>query len=115
MTKRTTRNYNEVEKIITKTRRKKVKTQRIDPSEVKGIIDSVGDKFFTVSFVKRTDNTLRTMNCRRGVRKGITGNGRRSHKKGLMSVYDMVNKGFRNINLSGVKSITAKGVKYVVA
>jgi hypothetical protein len=91
-----------------------MRTKRIDASEVKSVIDSIGDKFFTVSFVKRTDNTLRTMNCRRGVRKGVKGTGHRSHKKGLYTVYSMGDKAWRNINLSGVRTIVANGVKHIV-
>jgi hypothetical protein len=89
-------------------------TKQISPEEVQNVIESAGNKFFTVMFVKRTDNTLRTMNCRKGVKTGVKGTGHRSHKSGLVTIYDMTNKGFRNINLSGVRSISANGTKYVV-
>jgi len=92
-----------------------MKTKKIDSSEVKKIIDDAGGRFFTVCFVKRTDNTLRTLNCRRGVKKGIKGTAHRSHKKGLVTVYSSHDKGYRHINLSGVRYVISGGVKYVVS
>ena len=91
----------------------KMKVKYIGPEDVRETLDSIGDKFFGVTFVKRTDNTVRNMNCRRQVRKGIKGRKRStSRKTGLYLVYDMVEKGFRTINLSGVRSIRIDGVEY---
>ena len=74
-------------------------------------------KFMTVSFTKRGDNTLRVMNCRTGVSKGVKGvkGVRRARKNtGLMTVYDMVEHDFRNINVSGLRSLKIGGRNYKV-
>lgn len=92
-----------------------MKVKYIESSEVEATMDSAGDTFFSVIFVKRGDNSLRHMNCRRGVKKGIKGTRRRtSRKTGLMPVYDMVEKGFRTVNLSGVRKIRISGTEYRV-
>ena len=89
-------------------------TKKISPTEVEATIAKAGSRFFSVTFVKRTDNSIREMNCRRGVKKGVKGGGRKTRKPGLLSVYDMVEKGFRTINLSGVKRVRIAGVEYRV-
>ena len=68
--------------------------------------ESVNDgKFFTVEFRKRTDGTVRTMNCRRGVSKGVKGVGMSYDpaKKNLLVVYEIVagkeENHFRMVNL----------------
>jgi len=91
-----------------------MKVQKIQPQDVEKVLDKAGSQFFTVEFVKRTDNTLRTMNCRRGVKKGIKGTGSKKQKSGLYTVYDMVEKGWRTINVSGVRVIRMKGIEYRV-
>jgi hypothetical protein len=92
-----------------------MKVKYIESSEVVETIGLAGDTFFSVTFVKRGDNSLRHMNCRRGVKKGIKGTRRRtSRTTGLMSVYDMVEKGFRTVNLSGVRKIRISGTEYRV-
>lgn len=87
---------------------------------------------FTVDFVKRGDGTIRTMNCRRGVKKGVTGAGQPYDPaaKNLLTVYDMQkldpssshNKGkspeemekgaFRNINLDALVGLRMGGKTY---
>lgn len=87
---------------------------------------------FTVDFVKRTNNELRTMSCRRGVKKGVKGVGQSydPKAKNLLTVYDMQkldpsresNKGksveemekgaFRNINLEGLVAVRMGGKSY---
>ena len=79
-------------------------------------------KVFTVEFVKRTDNTLRRMNCRRGVTKGVKGVGLAYDpaEKNLLGVYDMQaiedgkdEKGaFRMINLETLKTLKMNGKAY---
>jgi len=58
-------------------------------------------RIFSATFVKK-DGTIRTINCRRKVTKGVTGKGLafKPSDKGLMVVFDMVNDGFRMINLN---------------
>lgn len=77
---------------------------------------SAKGSFFSVTFVKRTDNTLRKMNCRLGVRKFLKG-GKLPYdplEKGLLPVYDVVKKGYRTINLETVTELSVGGKSYVV-
>lgn len=80
------------------------------------------DKFFTVTFVKRTNNMVRTMTARRGVKKGVKGVGHsfKPEDKNLLCVYD-VNKmvegtdnrgAFRMINLDALLSCKVHGQYY---
>ena len=64
-------------------------------------------KIFSATFEKK-DGTIRTINCRHNVRKGVKGVGYSFDpmSKGLLSVYDMQNDGFRFINLE--KLVEAK-------
>lgn len=71
---------------------------------MKTLIDSTKGKFFVVQFIKK-DSTVRRMVCRLGVKKGLTGTGRTWEKENLITVYDVVNKGYRNVNLETVQSI----------
>ena len=77
------------------------------------ITDSKG-KFITVTFVKRTNNKLRTMNCRVGVMKDLKGKRIRKIKPGLVRVWDTTKKQYRNINISGLRSVKANGAEYIV-
>lgn len=70
-------------------------------SETKG-------KIFSVSFIKK-DNTLRKMRCRTGVTKHLQGGGELAYdpiEKGLLSVFDMENQGYRMINLRTIVNIS---------
>jgi|TARA_Y100000310_G_scaffold219501_1_gene220900 hypothetical protein len=72
-------------------------------------------KVFGVTFIKRSTGEIRNGSYRTGVRKGVTGEGRKfdPEEKGLFGVYDM-NNGFRFISLEGLLSITVGGVTYIV-
>ena len=89
-------------------------TQTISPQYAAQMIQDAGGKFFTVTFVKRTDNSIRTMNCRRGVKKGVKGIGQKTKTTGLVTVYDVKNKSYRRINLSGIRSLRMRGTEYRV-
>jgi hypothetical protein len=95
-----------------------------------------GGQLFTVDFVKRTakpgEPSLRTMNCRRGVKKGVKGVGQSYDpaSKNLLTVFDMqkmdpkapynagksveeMEKGaFRNINLDALVALRMAGKSY---
>ena len=64
-------------------------------------------KFFTVVFIKRSDGTVRKMNCRTGVRKNLLSQELRFNptKKGLKNVYDMKKRKYRFIALENIKRI----------
>ena len=70
--------------------------------------------FFTVAFTKRSDNSIRVMNARLGVKKGLKGSGNKYHNDGLLGVYDMTKKDYRMINVSGIRWLKMKGKTYVV-
>ena len=91
-----------------------------------------GGQLFTVDFVKRSDGNIRTMNCRRGVKKGVKGTGQSydPKSKNLLTVYDMqkldpsresnrgksvdeMEKGaFRNVNLEALVALRMNGRSY---
>ena len=77
------------------------------------IIDVINSgKIFTACFTKK-DGSERVMNCRTGVKKYITGRGKRfTLKKNLKRVYDLKEKGYRMINLNTLKWVKAEGNKY---
>jgi len=64
------------------------------------LINKTKGKIFTAVFRKK-DHTLRFMNCRLGVKKGLTGKGMKYYppKYGLINVYDMQKHDYRSINL----------------
>lgn len=69
-------------------------------------------KFFTVIFVKK-DKSLRKMTCRIGVKKGLVGAGcSYEQKDNLMIVYDVINMGYRNVNLETILSFKCGDIRY---
>ena len=69
-------------------------------------------RIFTACFIKK-DGSERVMNCRTGVKKYITGRGKRfTLKKNLKRVYDLKKKGYRMINLNTLKWVKAEGKVY---
>ncbi len=80
------------------------------------MIEESRGKIITVIFRKRTDNTLRKMNCRTDVTKGVkgVGNGIDKKKHKLSTVYDMQAKGFRSISHEGIINLKIAGQEYFV-
>lgn len=73
--------------------------------------------FFTVTFVKRTgDKEVRTMNCRKGVTKGVNGNGLKfdPNDKSLVGVWEPSKKQHRFISLDEIHALSIDGEKYIV-
>ncbi len=73
----------------------------------KDIRKLVGKRFFGVKFIKRTDNSVRTMLCKLDVRfwKGkptLKGGGLKYNpeSKGLLPVWDVNKKDYRMVNLN---------------
>jgi hypothetical protein len=67
-------------------------------------------EIFGVRFIKK-DGTERTMSCRLGVQKGITGAGKpwdRNDYPNLMTVYDMNRQGFRTVNLETLMNVALR-------
>ena len=80
------------------------------------LVQAKGDTFFTVTFVKRTDGSLRTMNCRKGVKSHLAGGtlGYKPGEKALMSVFDVKSEGYRMVDLNTVTEIKMNGNTFVV-
>jgi hypothetical protein len=81
--------------------------------EIYELIQKNKGKIFTVKFVKKNGDE-RTMNCRLGVSKGITGKGMSfdSLSRDLLPVWDMQSEGYRMINLSTILEIKIAGKVY---
>ena len=77
------------------------------------IIKAMGNKIFTVTFTKK-DGTVRVMNARRGVKKGVTGVGLAydAAEKGLITVYDMKKRQFRSVNVDTVQTVKTVGITH---
>ena len=67
-------------------------------------------KIFNVIFIKK-DGSLRSMNCRLGVKKGVKGIGLKFDPllKGLLPVFDMQKNDFRMINLKTIQRLRIAG------
>jgi len=80
---------------------------------VKQIIDASGSHISSVVFVKM-DGTVRKMNFRRNVTKGVNGKGLKYNPSsvGNMVVYDMGVDGFRTLKLDNVQSLKVNGKSY---
>ena len=78
------------------------------------------NKIFSVTFVKRTDGTVRTMNCRKGVKKYTKGGSLAydPKSKNLLCVWDAQAedpaKAYRMISTDAIKSIKMEGKTYIV-
>ena len=84
--------------------------------QAKNLIESMGGKIFTVSFIKRTTGEVRLMNCRMGVSKHVKGGPRAYDPSAhnLIWVYDLQRAGYRSIALEGLQTVTADGCVYEV-
>ena len=72
-------------------------------SAIESKIRSTNGKIIKIIFIKK-DNTTRVMSARIGVRKGLVGAGRsKPLPDNMINVYDMVNHGYRTVNLDSVK------------
>jgi len=80
---------------------------------IRDIINASGNHICSVIFVKM-DGTVRKMNFRRHVTKGVNGKGLKYNpsKVGNMVVYDMGADGFRTIKLDNVQSLKVNGVTH---
>lgn len=79
------------------------------------LINKSRGRIFTVTY-KKKDNSIRVMNCRLGVRKGVSGVGMAYEPalRGLKSVFDMQKKEFRMLNLETIKMLKMNGEEFFV-
>lgn len=89
--------------------------KQITQDQVLEIFKATKGTMFTATFTKKNGD-LRTMNCRTGVTKHLTGVGAKydAADYDLFRVYDLKSKGYRTINLLTVTEIKANGSTYEV-
>ncbi len=94
--------------VITIPGQTKPKTKTLKKELVQAFLKSTPkNKFFAVTFVK-LDGSIRELNARRDVRKHLKGGESTiKHKKNLVSVYDMIEKGYRCFDVTRVVSLRA--------
>jgi hypothetical protein len=81
--------------------------------KVENVIELLGDKIFTVTFIKK-DGTVRVLNGRRKVTKHLKG-GELAYdpiERGLIPVYDLKSEGYRMINSQTVTEIKSEKQVY---
>ncbi len=61
--------------------------------KIESIIKNTNGKFFVVEFIKK-DGSIRKMICRLGVKKHLKG-GNKTTPNNCITVYDVINKGYR--------------------
>jgi hypothetical protein len=79
------------------------------------IRELAGNTIFSATFTKK-DGSERKMLCRLNVRKDLKDIGHKfdADKQGLLCVYDMINKGYRFVNLNTTTELKIKGKTYLV-
>jgi hypothetical protein len=80
---------------------------------VEEVIEMLGDKIFTVTFVKK-DGTVRVLNGKRGVKKHLKG-GELAYdpiERGLIPVFDMQKGEYRMVNSNTITEIKSEGNTY---
>lgn len=93
-----------------------VGTQSISADEAVKIIKDSKGKFFTVTFIKRTDGSTRVMNARLGVKVFLKGGELPFDPvaKRLLPVYDVQKHDYRMINLDSIKQLKIDNITYNV-
>lgn len=84
--------------------------------EAAKLIRNSEGRFFTVKFIKRTDGSVREMNCRTGVVKHLRGGDAAYNfsEKGLISVYSLDAEGYRTIPIENILELRFGGNTYKV-
>lgn len=78
------------------------------------LLNDLDGSFATVTFEKQ-DKTVRNMNFRLGVSKGVKGTGNpMSYNTYGVRAYDVKAQAFRTINLKTVSQVKARGITYIV-
>jgi hypothetical protein len=92
------------------------RTDLIDKIKATDPRNSGKGEFFTVTFVKRTDGSTRTLNGRLGVRRYLKGGDLPydAASKELLPVFDAQKNGYRMIDLRSILSAKIGGQEYIV-
>jgi hypothetical protein len=90
--------------------------EEITKDQAKDLIKGTKGKFFTVSFIKRTDGTKRVMNARLGVKVYLKGGELPfdPEAKGLIPVYDIQKKDYRLISVTSIYYLKIGNKEYNV-
>jgi hypothetical protein len=84
----------------------------IKPEQVERVLNHIPHSaIFSITFIKK-DQSVRDMNCRRGVIKHLTPNPKREKPvmpSNYVTVYDLHAKGYRHINIDTTLRISARG------
>lgn len=88
----------------------------ISREDAKKIIKDTKGKFFTVTFIKRTDGSIRVMNARLGVKAYLKGGELpyNPEPKGLIPVFDIQKRAYRMINLNTIVNLKIGNKEYNV-
>lgn len=88
----------------------------IDRLEAYLKIKETKGKFFSAGFIKK-DKSIRTMICRLGVTKNLTGKGMSYNpiEKRVLPVFDCAKQSYRMINLKTVFMLKIAGVTYSIS
>ena len=97
---------------------KKKENRMLEISQDQAItmIQNTNGRFFGVDFQKKNSDEVRVMNARTGVSRYVTGGGLKfdATQKGLIPVYDIINKGYRMININGLMKLRTNGETYII-
>jgi hypothetical protein len=88
----------------------------ISKQQAAEMIRGSGGQWLTVDVVKRTTGELRTLNCRIGVSKYVTGRGMAYNpaERGLITVFDAAKGQYRMIATEGITRLAISGQQYDV-
>lgn len=93
------------------------KVDQISRANALSFVETIPNgKIFSVTFIKK-DGTIREMNCRKGVRKYLSG-GELHYKPseyGLLPVFDMQKGEYRMINFQTIREIRFRGEKITIS
>ncbi len=91
------------------------KAEKVHSTKLSNLIYSKKNKIFSCVFIKK-DGSVRNMNCRVGVKKGIKGTGksRSNNYNSYLTVFDMNKGNYRMINLTTMLIINIGGKQYYV-
>lgn len=92
-----------------------MKIETITRASAVEVINRTRGKFFTVKFMKK-DGSVRVMNARVGIKKGVNGKGLSYNPapRGLKPIYDVKEMGWRMINLDTIFELKCSGNVYLV-
>ena len=89
----------------------------ITQDKAKQLIHNTNGKIFSSVFIKKC-GSIRLMNGRLKVTKHLNNNARPRpydpNKYNLICLFDMINKGYRMINVNTLKQITINKTKYII-